>query len=246
MKRILLLTLTILLILVLLYVGAGVFGEETIKASVPVVALTAAAVFLPGGTLHWRGLWLLVGILLGIVGFVISIGLFPDTVIGYLLGAATPVLIAGLLTMWTKTPAYFLAGLFGIAATQGVYSVSFYTDPGGVAFNLPIALRIALAPMVLTYVILLGLLALEPSLAPNSLARGSHAVAPGATPAGDPDSTRPNADESDEPEGADESYESDEPEDGADPPENVAETTTAVEDQVDPATTATEKSGAAE
>lgn len=226
-----------MLILGLLYVGAGFVGAETIKASVPVVALTAAAVFLPGGALHWRGLWLLIGIVLGIVGFVISIGLFPDTVIGYLLGAATPIVIATLLTMWTKTPAYFLAALFGIAATQGVYSVSFYTDPGGTAFNLPIALRIALAPMVLTYVVLIGLLALEPSLTPKSLARRAPAVTPGAAPAGVADSTRPIADEPDEP---------DEPVGGADQPESTVRTTAAVEDREDPATTAAEKSGAAE
>lgn len=140
-------------VVLVLWIGLGFFGTPTLQYSLPVIALTAGALLLPNGELWWKGLWLLGGVVIGMIGFLLGAGLLPDTPLGYTLGAVIPVTILALAAMWTKKLSYFLAGVFGLAAFQAIFTAPYLSDPQSMSVSMPQALGITLAPMALTYLV---------------------------------------------------------------------------------------------
>lgn len=140
-------------VVLVLWIGLGFFGTLALQYGLPVIALTAGALLLPSGELWWKGLCLLGGVLVAVIGFLIGAGFLPDTPLGYTLGAVVPVTIVALATMWTKKLSYFLAGVFGVAAFQAVYTAPFLSDPQSITVSMPQAFGITLAPMALTYLV---------------------------------------------------------------------------------------------
>jgi hypothetical protein len=67
--------------------------------------------------------------------------------------------------MWTKKLSYFLAGVFGVAAFQAVYTAFFFSDPQSINFSMPLAFGITLAPMALTFFVFTLLATLIPRFA---------------------------------------------------------------------------------
>lgn len=152
-------------VVLLLWIGLGFFGTSALQYGLPVIALTAGALLLPSGELWWKGLCLLGGVLVAMIGFLLGAGLLPDTPVGYTLGAVVPVTIVALATMWTKKVSYFLAGVFGVAAFQAVYTAPFLSDPQSINVSMPQAFGITLAPMALTYLVFTVLAVFVPRFA---------------------------------------------------------------------------------
>jgi hypothetical protein len=129
----------------------GFMGLGTLLTiSVPIGAGLVAA-YLPGDRYAGRGMWLVVGTLLGAVGFALGAMMFPDTKVGLWLGAVVPVLLLGVLVMWTRSQSHALAGILGSGALAGVYAHVFDADPQSLNVSLPIALGQTLLPLGLGY-----------------------------------------------------------------------------------------------
>lgn len=140
-------------VILMIWIGLGFFGTQALQYGLPVIALTIGALLLPNGELWWKGLCLLGGVIIAMIGFLLGAGVFPDNSLGYTLGGVVPVTIVALATMWTKKLSYFLAGVFGVAAFQAVYTAFFFSDPQSINFSMPLAFGITLAPMALTFLV---------------------------------------------------------------------------------------------
>jgi hypothetical protein len=111
----------------------------------------AVAAYLPGRAYLSRGLWLLVGVIVGTLGFVLGAAAFPDTNVGLWLGGIVPVILLALLTMATKRQSNFLAGVIGSGAMAGVYANVFNLDPQSINVSAPIAIGQTLLPLGFGY-----------------------------------------------------------------------------------------------
>ena len=127
-------------------------GLELQLTSALCVGAGAAAAYL-GSPSHMlaRGLWLLVGVLLGALGFALAAMIYPDTNIGLFLGGAVPITLTALATMWTKRQVDFLCGVLASGALAGVYATRFDFDPQSLNYSLPIAMGQTLLPLGLGF-----------------------------------------------------------------------------------------------
>jgi hypothetical protein len=152
MRRVWALALGIVIALTVVAVIGPLGGATTmLTASLPVGGGVAAAYLM--GTDHRvaRGMFLLVGILLGALGFVLGAAAFPDTQMGLYLGGVVPTLLIALAAMWTKRQSDFLCGMIGAGALTGVYATRFNTDPQALNYLLPIAIGQALLPLAMGF-----------------------------------------------------------------------------------------------
>lgn len=168
-------------VLLMLWMGLGFFGTPALQYGLPVIALTIGALLLPNGELWWKGLCLLGGAIIAMIGFLLGAGVFPDNAFGYTLGGIVPVTLVALATMWTKKLSYFLAGVFGVAAFQAVYTAFFFSDPQSINFSMPLAFGITLAPMALTFLVFTALSIFVPRFAKDGVLASSEASAKPAT-----------------------------------------------------------------
>ena len=129
-------------------------GLELQLTSALCVGAGAAAAYL-GSPSHMlaRGLWLLVGVLLGALGFALAAMIYPDTNIGLFLGGAVPITLTALATMWTKRQVDFLCGVLASGALAGVYATRFDFDPQSLNYSLPIAMGQTLLPLGLGFLV---------------------------------------------------------------------------------------------
>lgn len=141
----------ILGLLIILLLGP-LGGPELQLTSALCVGAGAAAAYL-GSPSHMlaRGLWLLVGVLLGALGFALAAMIYPDTNIGLFLGGAVPITLTALATMWTKRQVDFLCGVLASGALAGVYATRFDFDPQSLNYSLPIAMGQTLLPLGLGF-----------------------------------------------------------------------------------------------
>lgn len=140
----------VLALTLLLFLG-GFVGPQTLLTMSVGVGAGVAAAFLRGDAFVSRGVWLFVGVLVGAVGFLLGAGAFPDTNVGLWLGGVVPVLIIGLLTMWTRRQSNFVAALLGSGALTGVYANVFNLDPQSINVSLPIAMGQTVLPLGFGY-----------------------------------------------------------------------------------------------
>ena len=70
-------------VLLMLWMGLGFFGTPALQYGLPVIALTIGALLLPNGELWWKGLCLLGGVVIAMIGFLLGAGVFPDNAFGY-------------------------------------------------------------------------------------------------------------------------------------------------------------------
>jgi hypothetical protein len=141
----------IFIVLVIFVSAAGFFGEDTLKFAGVIVGAGAVAAYLPGGVALSRAVYLFVGAIVGAVGFGLGAMAFPDTVFGGFLGAVFPVLVAAIVTMWSRKPEAFLTMLLGSGALGAYYTTAFYADPQSINYSLPIAIGAVVAPLGLGY-----------------------------------------------------------------------------------------------
>ncbi len=160
--------------------GVGFFGEDSLKFAGVIIGSGAVAAYLPGGVALSRAVYLFVGVLIGALGFGMGAMLFPDTATGVFLGAILPIVIAGIITMWSRKPEAFLTMLMGSGSMAAYYTTAFFTDPQSINYSLPIAIGGVLAPLGLGY--LAG--ALIQTLLPSQT--GKESAAPVTEPTDDP------------------------------------------------------------
>lgn len=170
MKRVWILAGALFVVAILELILVGFVGSATIKTSLPVIAFAAGAVLLPGGSVWWKGLFLFVGSLAGMVGFLLGAGLLPDNNVGYFLGVVIPVLIMAIIAMWTKSVTYLMCGVFGAAAFSSVYTTYFFSDPQSINFSMPVAFGIMLVPMALSFLVVMLVMELVPGMSADSVA----------------------------------------------------------------------------
>jgi hypothetical protein len=130
---------------------AGFVGPGTLLTTSVGVGAGTAAAYLRGDAYLSRGLWLLAGVLVGAVGFLLGAGAFPDTNVGLWLGAVVPTLIIAALTFATRRQSNFLAALLGSGALAGVYANVFNADPQSINVSLPIAVGQTVLPLGFGY-----------------------------------------------------------------------------------------------
>lgn len=131
---------------VILFAGPLGGTQTLLTAGVPVGAGIAVAVMGGGGFIA-RGVWLVVGALLGALGYVAGAMLMPDTAVGLVIGGTIPVVLLALATMWSRRQSYFIAGLLGVGSLAGVFATRFNIDPQSLNISLPIALGQTIFPL---------------------------------------------------------------------------------------------------
>lgn len=152
MGRVWALALGIVLALTVLFLLGPLGGNTTmLTASLPVGGGVAAAYLMGTGHRVARGMFLLVGVLFGALGFVLGAAAFPDTEVGLYLGGVVPTALIALAAMWTKRQSDFLCGIIGAGALTGVYATRFNTDPQALNYLLPIAVGQALLPLAVGF-----------------------------------------------------------------------------------------------
>ena len=164
MKRVWIVAGALLVVALVQLLLVGFVGSDTLRAAFPVMVLSAAAVLIRGGAVWVKAIWIFVGSLVGMLGFVLGAGMFPDNNFGYFLGAAVPLLIVGVLVMWTKRVQYLVAVVCGVAAFQSVYTTFFFSDPQSINFSMPVAYGIMMVPMALTFLVFSVITELLPDL----------------------------------------------------------------------------------
>ena len=153
MGRIWALALGLILALFVVFLSGPLGGPTTQLTAALCVGGGAAASYL-GSQEHMlaRGVWVLVGVLFGAIGFVLGAGVFPDTMVGLFLGGVVPITLVALATMWTRRQTDFLAGVLGAGALTGVYATRFNTDPQSLNYSLPIGIGQTLWPLALGFI----------------------------------------------------------------------------------------------
>ena len=131
--------------------GVGFFGEDSLKFAGVIIGSGAVAAYLPGGVALSRAVYLFVGVLIGALGFGLGAMAFPDTTTGVFLGAIVPIVIAAIITMWSRKPEAFLTMLMGSGSMAAYYTTAFFTDPQSINYSLPIAIGGVVAPLGLGF-----------------------------------------------------------------------------------------------
>jgi hypothetical protein len=143
---------TLIAALTILLVLGPLGGPQLLLTAALCVGAGAAAAYLAGPDHSLaRGLWLLVGVLFGALGFVLGASMFPDTEIGLYLGGVVPITLTALATMWTRRQSDFLCGVLASGALSGVYATRFNIDPQSLNYSLPIAMGQTLLCLALGY-----------------------------------------------------------------------------------------------
>lgn len=150
-------TLALAMVLALFVVRiAGPLGGATtlLTASIGVGAGTAAA-YLGSAAIsaRTRGLWLLVGIVFGALGYVMGAAVFPDTLNGLFIGGCVPIVLGALATTWTRSQTAFLCTVLGSGTLTGVYAKRFDLDPQSLNYSLPVAIGQAVFPLALGFIV---------------------------------------------------------------------------------------------
>ena len=194
MKRVWVVSGALLVVALVLLLMVGFVGSDTLRVAFPVMVLSAAAVLIRGGVVWAKAIWIFVGSLVAMLGFLLGAGKLPDNNFGYFLGAAIPLIIVSVLAMWTKRAQYVVAAVCWVAAFQSVYTTFFFSDPQSINFSMPVAYGIMMVPMALTFLVF----ALITELLPDLLDDPHPAVPPGPQPAAD-DSPTADADQDEQP-----------------------------------------------
>ena len=190
MKRVWVVSGALLVVALVLLLMVGFVGSDTLRVAFPVMVLSAAAVLIRGGVVWAKAIWIFVGSLVAMLGFLLGAGKLPDNNFGYFLGAAIPLIIVSVLAMWTKRAQYVVAAVCGVAAFQSVYTTFFFSDPQSINFSMPVAYGIMMVPMALTFLVF----ALITELLPDLVDDPHHAVPPAAD-----DSPTADADQDEQP-----------------------------------------------
>jgi hypothetical protein len=152
MGRVWALTGALVLVGLIIYIFNGFLGgADVIKIASLCYTVGAAAAYFPAPGALARGMYLLGGTLVGLLGFLLGAGVYPDNNLGLFLGAAVPGVIGALVAMWSKSEYAYLTVLLGAAAYGGSYVTSFDLDPQGVSHDAPIVLGWVLVPVALGY-----------------------------------------------------------------------------------------------
>ena len=125
---------------IVVYVTVDFMGVTALKFCSAIIGAGAAAAYLPGGNSVSRGLFMLLGVFYGSLSFILGALMFPDTNLGLLLGALTPILAAALTATFTRSPETLLVMLLGAGAMGAIYTGDFFADPQSLNYTLPIAL----------------------------------------------------------------------------------------------------------
>lgn len=141
------------LILLILFLGYGFFGETALKFGAVSIGSGIAAAYLPGGVALSRGIYLFVGALLGALGFLVGSMAFADDPRGIFMGGALPLILAAFVAMWSRKQEVFITLMLGAGALTAAYTTTFFTDPQGITYALPIVIGAVLAPLGLGYLI---------------------------------------------------------------------------------------------
>lgn len=141
------------LILLVLFLGESFFGENTLKFGAVMIGTGFAAAYLPGGVALSRGIYLFVGVLLAAVGFLIGSLAFADNPQGVFMGGVVPLVLAAIVAMWSRKQEVFITIMLGAGALTAFYTTSFFTDPQGINYQLPIVLGGVMAPLGIAYLV---------------------------------------------------------------------------------------------
>lgn len=141
------------LILLVLFLGESFFGENTLKFGAVMIGTGFAAAYLPGGVALSRGIYLFVGVLLAAVGFLVGSLAFADTPQGVFMGGVVPLVLAAIISMWSRKQEVFITIMLGAGALTAFYTTSFFTDPQGINYQLPIVLGGVMAPLGFAYLV---------------------------------------------------------------------------------------------
>lgn len=138
---------------IVVYVTVDFMGVTALKFCSAIIGAGAAAAYLPGGNSVSRGLFMLLGVFYGSLSFILGALMFPDTNLGLLLGALTPILAAALTATFTRSPETLLVMLLGAGAMGAIYTGDFFADPQSLNYTLPIALGQAMILISLGYLL---------------------------------------------------------------------------------------------
>lgn len=141
----------LVLVCLIVYLGAGFFGDESLKFVSVLAGAGAAAAYLPGGVALSRAIYLFAGVLIGATGFLAGAMAFPDNNTGVFFGAVVPIVLSALISMWSRKPEVFITMMLGAGALAAYYTEAFFLDPQGINYALPIALGGVIAPLGLGY-----------------------------------------------------------------------------------------------
>lgn len=141
------------LILLILFIGVDFFGENALKFGAVMIGTGFAAAYLPGGVALSRGIYLFVGVLLAALGFLIGSLAFADNPKGVFMGGAVPLILAAIVAMWSRKQEVFITIMLGAGALTAFYTTSFFTDPQGINYQLPIVLGGVMAPLGMGYLV---------------------------------------------------------------------------------------------
>lgn len=142
-----------LLTLLFIYLLVGFFGETSLKFAAVLVGAGFATAYLPGGIALSRAIYLFVGVLIGSLGFLAGAMLFPDTDRGIFFGGCVPVIVSTIVAMWSRKQEVFVTLMIGAGAVTAVYTTSFFTDPQGINYQLPLAIGGTIAPLGIGYLV---------------------------------------------------------------------------------------------
>lgn len=151
MRRVWALAGGLIVVCLIIYLGVGFFGDESLKFVSVLIGAGAAAAYLPGGVALSRAIYLLVGVLVGALGFLAGAMAFPDNNTGVFLGAVVPIVVSALIAMWSRKPEVFLTLMLGAGSLAAYYTEAFFLDPQGINYALPIAIGGVIAPLGLGY-----------------------------------------------------------------------------------------------
>ena len=138
---------------IVVYLTVDFMGVTALKFCSAIIGAGAAAAYLPGGNSVSRGLFMLLGVFYGSLSFILGALMFPDTNLGLLLGALTPIFAAALTATFTRSPETLLVMLLGAGAMGAIYTGDFFADPQSLNYTLPIALGQAMLLISLGYLL---------------------------------------------------------------------------------------------
>jgi hypothetical protein len=151
MGRVWLLAGALVLTAAIFWVGSDFLGTAGMLTLGLCIGAGVAAAYIQGEPGLGRGLFLLAGVFVGALGFVLGAAIFPDTNTGLFLGAAVPWIIMAVIAMWSKRQEMFVAMVIGGGAIAGVYANDFDLDPQSINVSLVIALGTTILPLGFGY-----------------------------------------------------------------------------------------------
>ena len=139
------------LIMLILLLGFDFFGETSLKFGAVSVGTGIAVAYLPGGVALSRGIYLFVGVLLGALGFLAGSLAFADDPRGIFMGGLVLLLLSAIIAMWSRKQEVFITLMLGAGALTAAFTTTFFADPQGITYQLPITLGAVMAPLGLGY-----------------------------------------------------------------------------------------------